>query len=67
MCEIAFNIIVSILSFTLGFTYFILSLIPTIPPPNSFLIHWQNHKDFWAEGLDLPQTVVVIHKNSSTG
>ncbi|KAI8637020.1 COPI associated protein-domain-containing protein [Parasitella parasitica] len=59
MCNIAFNIIVTIIAFTIGFAYFILSLIPTLPPPNSFLIHWQNHRDFWAEGLDL--TVPKIH------
>ncbi|KAK4510753.1 Ion_trans domain-containing protein [Mucor velutinosus] len=59
MCEIAFNIIVAIIAFTIGFAYFILSLIPTLPPPNSFWIHWQNHRDFWAEGLDL--TVPKIH------
>ncbi|KAL9543652.1 hypothetical protein MBANPS3_008011 [Mucor bainieri] len=53
MCEIAFNIIVTIVAFTIGFAYFILSLIPTLPPPNSFWMHWQNHRDFWAEGLDL--------------
>jgi hypothetical protein len=53
MCKIAFNIIVAIIAFTLGFTYFILSLVPFLPPPNGFLVHWQNHKDFWAEGLDL--------------
>lgn len=53
MCKIAFNIIVAIFAFTIGFAYFILSLIPTLPPPNGFLIHWQNHQDFWAEGLDL--------------
>jgi hypothetical protein len=59
MCDIAFNIIVTIITFTIGFFYFILSLIPTLPTPNSFLIHWQNHRDFWAEGLDLP--VPKIH------
>ncbi|GAN11523.1 hypothetical protein MAM1_0662d11087 [Mucor ambiguus] len=59
MCEIAFNIIVTIIAFTIGFAYFILSLIPTLPPPNSFWVHWQNHRDFWAEGLDL--TVPKIH------
>ncbi|KAL9548414.1 hypothetical protein PS6_006631 [Mucor atramentarius] len=59
MCEIAFNIIVTIIAFTIGFAYFILSLIPTLPPPNSFWIHWQNHRDFWAEGLDL--AVPKIH------
>ncbi|KAI7898787.1 COPI associated protein-domain-containing protein [Cokeromyces recurvatus] len=53
MCEIAFNIIVSIITFTIGFIYIIISLIASLPPPNSFLVHWQNHKDFWAEGLDL--------------
>lgn len=53
MCEVAYNIIVSIFAFTIGLVYLILSLIPTIPPPNSFLVHWKNHKDFWAEGLDL--------------
>lgn len=53
MCEIAFNIIVAIIAFTIGFAYFILSLVPALPPPNGFLVHWQNHKDFWAEGLDL--------------
>ena len=54
MCKIAFNIIVTILTFTLGFAYFIMSLVSTLPPPNGFLVHWQNRKDFWAEGLDLP-------------
>ncbi|KAG1453456.1 hypothetical protein G6F46_010561 [Rhizopus delemar] len=53
MSRIAFNIIVSILAFTFGLAYIILSLIPSLPPPNGFLVHWQNHKDFWAEGLDL--------------
>ncbi|RCI06271.1 hypothetical protein CU098_008857 [Rhizopus stolonifer] len=53
MCEIVFNVIISILAFTLGFTHIFLSLIADIPPPNSFLVHWQNYKDFWAEGLDL--------------
>lgn len=53
MCKIAFNIIVAIIAFTIGFAYFIMSLVPSLPPPNGFLIHWQNHKDFWAEGLDL--------------
>lgn len=52
MCEIVFNIIVAILVFTFGFAYIILSL-SALPPPHGFLIHWQNHKDFWAEGLDL--------------
>ncbi|CAO3680665.1 unnamed protein product [Rhizopus stolonifer] len=53
MCEIVFNVIISILAFTLGFVHIFLSLIANIPPPNSFLVHWQNYKDFWAEGLDL--------------
>lgn len=53
MCKIPFNIIVAILAFTVGFAYFVLSLVPNLPPPNGFLVHWQNHKDFWAEGLDL--------------
>ncbi|KAL0140924.1 hypothetical protein V8B55DRAFT_1333806 [Mucor lusitanicus] len=59
MCEVAFNIIVAIVAFTMGFAYCILSLIPALPPPNSFWTHWQNHRDFWAEGLDL--TVPKIH------
>lgn len=60
MCEIAFNIIVAIIAFTIGFGYFILSLIPVIPPPNAFLVHWRNHKDFWAEGLDLAVPPAVL-------
>ncbi|KAG2232665.1 hypothetical protein INT48_006844 [Thamnidium elegans] len=59
MCEIAFNIIVAIITFTIGFGYFILSLIPVLPPPNAFLVHWRNHKDFWAEGLDLAVPAVA--------
>lgn len=65
MCKIAFNIIVAIIAFTIGFTYFLLSLIPNLPPPNGFLIHWQNHQDFWAEGLDLtippPTKPALLH------
>ncbi|KAG2196585.1 hypothetical protein INT47_004888 [Mucor saturninus] len=53
MCKIAFNIIVSMIAFTVGFVYFILSLVPSLPPPNGFLVHWQHRQDFWAEGLDL--------------
>ncbi|KAI8069049.1 COPI associated protein-domain-containing protein, partial [Gilbertella persicaria] len=62
ICDLAFNIIVTILAFTTGFTHLLLSLVPTIPPPNCFLVHWQNHNDFWAEGLDLaiPPTVPTI-------
>lgn len=64
MCKIPFNIIVAILAFTVGFAYFILSLVPNLPPPNGFLVHWQNHKDFWAEGLDLniptPMTQPIV-------
>lgn len=61
MCEIGFNIIVSLFTFSLGICYFLLSLIPSLPPPSGFLVHWQNHKDFWAEGLDLrPPTSTEI-------
>jgi hypothetical protein len=61
MCEIAFNIIVAIIAFIIGFAYFILSLVPALPPPNGFLVHWQNHKDFWAEGLDLTMPSTTIN------
>lgn len=68
MCNIAFNIIVSIISFTIGLVYFILSLIPSLPPPNGFLIHWQHRQDFWAEGMDLtvpsPFTVYGPHPSA---
>jgi hypothetical protein len=59
MCHNPFNIIISILAFLLGFSYIIMSLIAGLPPPNAFIVHWQNNKDFWAEGLDLtPPTPV---------
>ncbi|KAI9491790.1 hypothetical protein BDB00DRAFT_831452 [Zychaea mexicana] len=54
MCDKAFNVIVSIFSFTIGLAYLILSFLPHMPPPNAFSVHWQHHQDFWAEGLDLP-------------
>ncbi|KAI9486649.1 MAG: COPI associated protein-domain-containing protein [Benjaminiella poitrasii] len=57
MCQIAFNIIVAIIMFTIGLIYIIISLLSSLSPPNSFIIHWQNHKDFWAEGLDLPPII----------
>lgn len=53
MCEKLLNIVVTIFSFTLGLAYLIVSLLPQTPPPNSLFINWQNHRDFWAEGLDL--------------
>ena len=54
MCDKAFNVIVSILNFTMGLAYLILSFLPQMPPPNPLSIHWQHRQDFWAEGLDLP-------------
>ncbi|CDS05151.1 hypothetical protein LRAMOSA07680 [Lichtheimia ramosa] len=49
-----FNVIVSIITCTVGLGYLILSFLPQMPPPNAFCVHWQHHQDFWAEGLDLP-------------
>ncbi|KAI9257206.1 hypothetical protein BDA99DRAFT_606468, partial [Phascolomyces articulosus] len=52
--DAAFNVIVSIFNFTMGFAYIILSFLPKMPPPNPLSVHWQHRQDFWAEGLDLP-------------
>ncbi|KAI8354655.1 hypothetical protein BD560DRAFT_449585, partial [Blakeslea trispora] len=62
MCQVVFNIIVTIIAFSLGFTHFILSLIPTLPPPNCFLVHWKNRHDFWIEGTDLTLAPVSRHQ-----
>ncbi|CAO3663297.1 unnamed protein product [Umbelopsis ramanniana] len=48
-----FNIIVGILSWTVGLLYLIISFAPDRFNPNALIVNWQTWKDFSAEGLDL--------------
>lgn len=48
-----FNIIVGILSWTVGLLYLIISFAPDRFNPNTLIVNWQTWKDFSAEGLDL--------------
>ncbi|KAI8145680.1 COPI associated protein-domain-containing protein [Fennellomyces sp. T-0311] len=65
MCNKSFNVIVTILNFTIGLAYLILSFLPHMPPPNPLSVHWQHRQDFWAEGLDL-HPPPHPHKTSSS-
>jgi hypothetical protein len=70
---ISFNIIVGILSWTVGLLYLIISFVPNIAPPNALIINWQTWKDFSSEGLDLynpvatPARSKIFHTNQLGG
>ncbi|KAL0083227.1 hypothetical protein F4703DRAFT_1860697 [Phycomyces blakesleeanus] len=55
MCNTAFNTIVTILCFTVGFTFIIISILPRMTPPCPFWRNYRLYKEFCAEGLDLAQ------------
>ncbi|KAI8983031.1 hypothetical protein BDB01DRAFT_835807 [Pilobolus umbonatus] len=52
MCDKVYNIIVAILTFTMGFMYIIVSLT-SFPAPNGLFTNWQNHKHFSVETSDI--------------
>ncbi|KAJ2959454.1 hypothetical protein NQZ79_g5093 [Umbelopsis isabellina] len=56
---VSFNIIVGILSWTVGLLYMIISFVPNIPHPNALIINWQTWKEFSSEGLDLYNPVAT--------
>jgi hypothetical protein len=49
----SFNIIVGILSWTVGLFYLILSFASEQFHPNALIVNWQTWKEFSSEGLDL--------------
>ncbi|KAH8550664.1 COPI associated protein-domain-containing protein [Umbelopsis sp. PMI_123] len=65
---ISFNIIVGILSWTVGLLYLIISFAPDRFHPNALIVNWQTWKDFSAEGLDLanPATTPRLTKDQSS-
>jgi hypothetical protein len=56
----SFNVIVGILSWTVGLLYLIISFAPDRFKPNALIVNWQTWKDFSAEGLDLANPATTL-------